>query len=201
MLYERIKQVGALASAIAITITLYAYIANFKINMTISLTIIAALIAALTAFISISFSRKLRTQRESNRIFLIYSRDDLDKVKQIVGLLKEKGFNPWLDVEEIMPGDIWKDTILRAIERSSIALVIISENFIKNKGFAQKELQMAQELLQEKDKGKSPVIPVRLENVEVPEQLSHINWVDLFEKEGAERLEKGLNNFLKLEST
>ena len=37
-------------------------------------------------------------------------------------------------------------------------------------------------------KGLSPVIPVRLEDTKVPERLSSIHWVDLFEKEGTEKI-------------
>jgi hypothetical protein len=68
----------------------------------------------------------------------------------------------------------------------------VSEH-ISKKGFVQKEIQLALDVLQEREKNISPVIPVRLDDSKVPEMLSHIHWVDLFDQQGMARLMSGLS--------
>ena len=74
--------------------------------------------------------------------------------------------------------------------------MLISERLSK-KGFVQEEIKVALDTLQERKKDISPVIPVRLDDSEVPERLSHILWVNLFDEGGMERLVEGLRNLTK----
>jgi hypothetical protein len=71
-------------------------------------------------------------------------------------------------------------------------LVLVSEHLAK-KGFVQEELKVAMETLQEQERDFSPVVPVRLDNSEIPERLSHVQWVNLFEETGMKRLLSGLS--------
>ena len=157
-------------------------------------TAIAAIGAGASAYISILYSKKLRLEREKRSIFIVYSREDLDAARQLYKDLKDRGFNPWLDVEEILPGEVWRESVLRALEKSAVAIVLISENLSKKRGFVWKEVKAALEVLQEREPGKSPVIPVRLTDTKVPIRLSHIQWVDLFREDGLDRLETSLKH-------
>jgi len=156
------------------------------------ITAVAAGIAALAASISIMGSRRLAREREPRRIFLIYAREDLEAARRLAAELREHGFHPWLDVDEITPGQVWQKAVIRALEESAVALVLVSEHLAK-KGFVQEELKVAMETLQEQERDFSPVVPVRLDNSEIPERLSHVQWVNLFEETGMERLLSGLN--------
>ena len=150
------------------------------------------LLAGSAAFVNIMLSQRLSRKREQQWIFLIYAREDIQVARKLAAELREHGFKPWLDVEEIVPGQVWQNAVLRAIEQSAAALVLVSEH-ISKRGFVQEELKAALNVLQERDKNISPVIPVRLDNSEVPEKLSHIQWVNLFEENGMERLMAGLS--------
>lgn len=197
MRYERRKEFAALLSVMSVVIAMTAaVIGNLVLEgFTKSFTFItafASMIAAVAAITSIMWSRYLKRQRELRRVFLIYAREDLEAARRLTTELREHGFNPWLDVEEITPGQVWQKAVIRALEESAVALVLVSEHLAK-KGFVQEELKVALETLQEREKDLSPVVPVRLDKSDVPERLSHVQWVNLFEDTGMERLLSGLN--------
>lgn len=140
---------------------------------------------------SIYLSRKQNQQRKKGNIFLIYAHEDIKSAKSISSQLRELGFSPWLDVEQISPGQIWQKAVIRGIEESAIALVLVSEHLSKT-GFVQQELKIALEALQEREREIGPVIPVRLDESPVPENLAHIHWVNLREPDGFDFLVSGL---------
>ncbi|HAO21517.1 MAG TPA: serine/threonine-protein kinase pkn1, partial [Desulfobacteraceae bacterium] len=50
--------------------------------------------------------------------------------------LKNAGLEPWLDTEDLLPGQLWKTAIDKAIRESSYFLVLLSFNSVtKEKGF------------------------------------------------------------------
>jgi hypothetical protein len=207
MRYERKKELSALLSVLSVFVTLgLGFISNIlatsdALNALLEshfLTIIAGIavvLAAGGAYQSIMLSRHLTLKREKQRIFLIYAKEDLDAARKLTDELKERGFHIWLDVEEIVPGQIWRKAILKALEESRAALVLVSQN-LEKKGFVQEELKVALETLQENEKDVSPVVPVLLGNAPVPDVLSHIQAVNLSEPGGIERLEEGLKRIV-----
>lgn len=202
MRYERKKEFTALLSVLSVVIAMGAAL---TVNLVFDgysksfafFTGVAATIAAAAAYSSIMISRRLSKERERRRVFLIYAREDLDAARRLATELREHGFTPWLDVDEITPGQVWQKAVIRALEESAVALVLISPHLAK-KGFVQEELKVALDTLQEREKDVSPVVPVRLEETaEVPERLAHVQWVNLFEDTGMERLLTGLSRIAK----
>lgn len=195
MRYDRVKELTALLSILSVGITLGVATLtelSFKSEQFPLIVGIAGALAATAAYTSILWSRRLARARERKRVFLIYAREDLDMARQLSEFLKERGFRPWLDVDEIAPGEVWKKSVLRALEDSAVALVLVSEHLGK-KGFVQEELKAALSTLQGRQQDVSPVIPVRLSNSPVPEALGDVQWVNLFDPDGFDRLEHGLN--------
>ena len=202
MRYTQWKVFAALLSILSVAIAMMAILlANLVFGHFTALIVWimagATVIAALAATISIKVSRRLTREREASRIFLIYAREDLEAARKLAADLREHGFNPWLDVDEISPGQVWQRVAIRALEESSVALVLISGHLAK-KGFVQEELKVAMETLQGKEKDFSPVVPVRLDDSEIPERLSHIQGVNLFEETGMEHLLSGLNRVVSV---
>lgn len=148
--------------------------------------------SAYAAFFSLYLSRRLEKQRMSKRIFIIYSHKDRDSALALAQKLKEKGYNPWIDELEIIPGQNWNKAILQAIERSSIAIYLCSKNTEGASGFINKEMKSAMELLRATREAHSPIIPVYLEESSLPTDLADIHAVKLYEDGGFEKLEKGL---------
>lgn len=156
------------------------------------ITVAAAVPAAMSAYLSIIWNRRLQHARSKQRLFLLYAREDLDSVRMVAEDLKEKGFNPWLDVDELVPGVVWREAVMNALEESTAALVFVSKNLVGKQGFVAEELKAAMRVLHEPKGRTSPIIPLRLDDAEVPEELAHIQWLDLGESGALDRLEAGL---------
>lgn len=127
-------------------------------------------------------------RRRSLRVFLVYAREDFDNVRQIYQHLRSAGFDPWLDMEDLIPGDAWQPRIRREIEQAGAILVFLSRHMTNRKGYVHKEVQIALDHISELPMGSPILIPVRLEPVEAPERLARFQWLDYFAPDGLERL-------------
>jgi len=126
------------------------------------------------------------------QVFLSYAREDEEKVKNLHQKLSRLGFKPWMDKNDILPGEKWKSSIQKAIQCSDFFLVCLSANSFSKRGFLQKEIKDALDIWQEMLDSDIYLIPVRLEDCEVPENLRDFQWVNLFEEDGWIRLVKAI---------
>jgi hypothetical protein len=122
------------------------------------------------------------------RVFLCHSSDDKEPVRQLYNRLKMESVDPWLDEEKILPGQDWSLEIKRAVRESEIILACLSETSITKEGYVQKEIKLALDIADEKPEGSIFLIPVRLEECDIPSRLQHLHRLDLFEDKGFERL-------------
>lgn len=122
------------------------------------------------------------------RIFLSYAREDGETVENLYQKLSDAGFKPWIDKRDILPGEMWEYSIRRAIRHSDFVLACLSVNSIDRRGWIQKEIKQALDIWQEKLEDDIYLIPVRLEDCDVPESLRGFQWVNLFQEDGWTRL-------------
>lgn len=122
------------------------------------------------------------------RIFLSYARKDVAEVNALYDQLKRMGFSPWQDHKDILPGQKWLDAIFKAIRESPFFLACLSNNSVNKRGVIQREVNEALDILREKLSEDIYLIPVRLEECPVPEELTKFQWVDLFEHDGFDKL-------------
>ena len=116
-------------------------------------------------------SEERKDERENYQIFLCYAREDEGKVKKLYQELSDAGFKPWMDTEDIHGGQRWQSIIRQAIRRSDFFLVCLSANSVRKRGMVQREMKQALDLWQEKLEDDIYLIPVRLDDCEVPESL------------------------------
>jgi len=126
------------------------------------------------------------------QVFLSYAREDKAAVGSLYRRLSDAGFKPWMDGKDILPGEQWEFSIQQAIRRSDFFMVCLSANSVNKRGFLQKEIKHALSIRQEMLDSDIYLIPVRLEDCEVPESLHDCQWVDLFEKDGWTQLVKAI---------
>ncbi len=131
----------------------------------------------------------------SNRklqVFLCHSSGDKETVRILYQRLSGDGFDPWLDENKLLPGQEWELEIRKAVQKSDIIIICLSENSINRKGFVQKEIKYALDIADEQPEGAIFLIPLRLEACETPERLRHKHRVDFFKADGYERLVSAL---------
>jgi TIR domain len=61
--------------------------------------------------------------RTMARIFLCHASEDKPQVREVYRRLKAEGFEPWLDEENLLPGQLWDQEIRRALKYSDFALI------------------------------------------------------------------------------
>jgi len=128
------------------------------------------------------------------RVFLCHSSGDKPAVRELYRKLKLDGFDPWLDKEKLLPGQKWEREITRAVRESDIVVACLSNASITKAGYVQKELKFALDVAEEQPEGNIFIIPAKLEECDIPERLSGLHWVNLFEPDGYERLVRALKH-------
>jgi hypothetical protein len=69
-----------------------------------------------------------------------------------------------------------------------VVIACISQSSVTKAGYVQKELRLALDVADEQPDDTIFLIPVKLEECEVPERLRKWQWINLFEERGWERL-------------
>jgi hypothetical protein len=132
-------------------------------------------------------------QSRALRVFLCHSANDKPTVRALYQKLRaEEGIDPWLDEEDILAGQDWSEEIQKAIGQTDIVIVCLSSGSINKVGYIQKEIKYALDIADRQPEGAIFLIPLRLEICKLPNRLSHLHRVDLFEERGYERLMKAL---------
>lgn len=127
-------------------------------------------------------------QTRSLRVFLCHCRADKAHVRDLYGRLKHDGFEPWLDVENLLPGQDWENEIRRAIRAADIVVVGLSKKSTTAAGFVHKEISYALDVADEQPEGALFIIPLLFEECQVPERLRRWHWANWFEESAYERL-------------
>lgn len=191
-----LSNVGGVAAAASVSIAFLTAEVSDKLDNKIPF--IAAMLTAIIAAITALLSSKLRLKSlRKKSIFISYSHRDLETVRQIVSGLQERGFNPWLDVDEIVPGQKWTSAIDKAIAESSAALLIISENFYAESNRLEHENSIILNRLDNKELSSISAIPVYLDNSPPPQELRDVQGVLYKGSESIDKLEKGLQRILE----
>jgi len=125
-------------------------------------------------------------------IFISYAREDQEKAATLYNDIKNQGYTPWLDQYDLLAGQKWELAIKKALKSSDYCLVLLSKASTQKCGYVQKEQIIAIETLEQFPESDIFLIPVRLDDCELPMRLSHLNAVDIFPD-----YEKGLDRLFR----
>src|SRR5690349_4379349 len=115
------------------------------------------------------------------RVFISYAREDVDHVRVIYQRLKQESFIvPWMDEDQLLPGQEWGREIELALRHSQAILLFLSRKSIAKEGFVQREVRRALDIAKAKPPGAIFIIPIRLEECEMPFELEAYQWLDIF---------------------
>lgn len=114
--------------------------------------------------------------RKTPKAFISYSHEDRGIAERIAEGLRAGGIDAWLDKYEIIPGD----SLIRKIFEEGLAgadvfVVILTASSIKS-NWVRQELDVA---LIRRIEGITRVIPLKIGDVNVPEPLRTLRWIDM----------------------
>lgn len=138
---------------------------------------------------SVSAQQEIRdTAQRPLRIFLCYSHGDRALVRDLHRRLAQAGFDPWLDEEKILAGQDWQYEITKAVRATDVVIVCLSRGAVTKRGFIHKEIKQALDVADRQPEGTIFLVPLKLEECEVPERLRHWHSIKLFEEKGYAQL-------------
>jgi hypothetical protein len=116
------------------------------------------------------------------RVFLCHSSADKPAVRELYQKLRaEPWIQPWLDEEELYPGQDWNMEIEKAVEAADAIIVCLTKNSINKEGYVQRELRIVLDFADYKPEGTIYILPVRLEECQPPRRLRTWQCADYFE--------------------
>ena len=126
------------------------------------------------------------------KVFLCHASEDKPFVRDLYQRLQRSGVDPWLDTENLLPGQDWQLEIRKAVRDTDVVLVCLSQCSTNKAGYVQKEIRDALNVADEQPEGTIFIIPVRLEDCALPDRLSRWQRVDIYEDTGYELLIRAL---------
>lgn len=109
-------------------------------------------------------------------IFVSFASQDSKIAQTICTALETRGFKCWIASRDIMPGENFQSTIVRAIRSAKVLLLVFSSNSNRSDEMT-KELALASQQ-------KLIVVPLRVENVTPSDAFAYEfatrQWIDLF---------------------
>ena len=141
------------------------------------------------------------------QIFLAHASEDKPAVLALYDRLKQAGYKPWLDKKDLIPGQNWRSVIPKAIADSQLFIACLSQRSIAKQGFVQREFKMALNQYADRPPNSIYLIPLRLDECDIPDlrqeeyglNLRDLHWLDYWEEDGFEQLERAITYQFKLE--
>jgi hypothetical protein len=122
------------------------------------------------------------------RIFLSYARPDEERVREIHTLLANAGWLPWMDTQNIVGGMDWERQIQEQIRQADLFFLFASPQSVARRGILQREIRTALHQAQEFLPADIFIVPLLLEDCEIPDEISRYQWVDIRQPDWQEQL-------------
>lgn len=115
------------------------------------------------------------------KVFIGYASEDLLHARHLSRQLRAAGLRPWLDQEQLLPGQNWPRAIEHAIQTADFAIQCFSSHSVARRGYFHKELRIVLECASRVPFEQVYLLPVRLGECTLPERVaSQYQYLDLF---------------------
>jgi len=140
------------------------------------------------------------------KVFLCHASQDKPVVRELYKrLAAETWIEPWLDEENLLPGQDFDVEIYKAIRDADAIIICLSKISVAKESYLNKEIRRALDISDEKPEGAIYNIPLRLDDCSPSfERLKKLHYADYFTPNAHERLLKSLRfraDALKIETT
>lgn len=114
-------------------------------------------------------------------VFLSYAREDTAAAMRLYESLAQSGVAVWMDKVSLLPGERWERSIKNAIVSARYFLALMSSASTAKRGFVQKEIRYALDVLEQYPDNEIYLLPIRIDDCQpTHDRLRDLNWTDLF---------------------
>jgi nucleoside phosphorylase len=140
-----------------------------------------------------------RVHRQAGHVFISYVREDSHHIDQLQQAMEATGIPVWRDTSALWPGEDWRAKIRQAITDDALVFVACYSHasLRQRRSYQNEELVLAIEQLRQRRPDDSWLIPVRLDECEIPDldlgggrTIASIQRADLFGERYGEELAK-----------
>ncbi len=128
-----------------------------------------------------------------DKVFISYAREDVQFAKKIYEHLEVNNFRPWMDKEKLLVGQQWEPQIMNELRSADFIIILLSKTSVSKRGFVQREFKYALKYAEEKLTSDIFILPIKLDDCEVPPELGIFNWVHLGDFEARGKIIEALN--------
>jgi hypothetical protein len=138
---------------------------------------------------------KFKPDLNALRVFISYSHVDRKLAMELYKRLINSGIKlkPWFDEIDLLPGKRWEIEIKKEIKQSDVVLICLSNASIGKKGYLNKEIKIALEEAEKFPPDAVYIIPIKLTDCELPDQLTEYQWIDIREDSGFDKSVRSLH--------
>lgn len=129
-----------------------------------------------------------------NKVFISYAREDFEFAEEIYGYLEVNNFIPWMDKKRLMIGDRWENQIMTELKIADFIILLLSKTSVAKRGFVQREFKYALKYAEEKLNSDIFILPIKLDDCQVPEELAIFNWAEFNPVETQKEILLSLNH-------
>ncbi len=130
--------------------------------------------------------------KDSPIIFICHASEDKNYAASLYAKLEQAGIRPWLDkenLENLRGGDNWDEEIRIIMKESNYVVILQSSNLAKKiEGYVNKKIKMALDRQMDFVRGIRFIIPVKIDDGPLLEELEHLHAYDLTDKANMKHL-------------
>ncbi|MDX1719495.1 MAG: toll/interleukin-1 receptor domain-containing protein [Salegentibacter mishustinae] len=127
------------------------------------------------------------------KVFISHAKEDYKTAEKIYDFLEKNDFSPWLDKKKIKLGSNWDYEIKKGLKESDFVILLLSSTSVKKRGYIQKEFKYALEYSESKLIDDIYILPILIDDCEVPDHLSQFQWIKMNEVNIQEKILESLN--------
>lgn len=113
-----------------------------------------------------------------NKIFISYAKEDFTYAEKLYEYLLSQSYDPWLDKKKLHIGQQWEFFIKEALHKTDFIILLLSNISVNKRGYVQKEFRKALEYCESKLDSDIYVIPIKIDDCEVPMSLQKFQWIE-----------------------
>ncbi|MGH1364547.1 MAG: toll/interleukin-1 receptor domain-containing protein [Calditrichia bacterium] len=127
------------------------------------------------------------------KVFISYAKEDLNTALRLYRDLANNNIDIWFDEVSLLGGQRWKPKITEAIKESDFFFALLSKNSVDKRGYVQKELKIALEVLDEIPEAGRFIVPICISECNPSNQkLNELHRINIYEN-----WDEGLRKILK----